>query len=231
MQAETFLKQLSITRLKNTAVVDTNQPSGIKANFLEAIIDYVNESLTNLYSEFYLLKKSALIKIVQPYTEYYLRSKYAVSDPTVVPHKYILDTSINPFYPYLIRITNVFDEYGYEMLVNDQFSALSLNTISFDKLEFNHIHKGSYFTVVYLADHIPISLGSISTDSIELPPIMFEMLKHLVAGKYYSDLGKNSAEAQNNLMQYMNLSAKVIKHNLVPDFQSSNQHLEDKGFV
>jgi hypothetical protein len=44
-------------------------------------------------------------------------------------------------------------------------------------------------------------------------------------------LGKNSAEAQNNLVQYTELGNKIIRSNLTPDFQDSNYHLEQKGFV
>ena len=57
------------------------------------------------------------------------------------------------------------------------------------------------------------------------------MLKYLIASKYYLDLGKNSAEAQNNLIQYTELGNTIIRNNLIPDFQDSNYHLEQKGFV
>jgi hypothetical protein len=231
MLAKDFLKQLALTRLKNTAAVDLNQTTGFKTNFIDQLIVYTNEALTNLYSEYYLLKKSVLLKLFPPYTEYYLRKEYALSDPTVVTNKYIQDTVHAPFYPYIIKIVNIFDQYGCDLLINDRLNCSSVHTISFDCVQFSHLNIGDYFSVVYLADHIPLSLGSINTDIISLPPIMYEMLKYLIASKYYLDLGKNSAEAQNNLVQYTELGNKIIRSNLTPDFQDSNYHLEQKGFV
>jgi hypothetical protein len=226
-----FLKQLAFTRLRNTAAVDLTQPTGFKSIFLDQVIAYISESLTRLYSEYYLLKKSTLIKLYPPYTEYYLRSEYALSNSTPVTHKYIQDTVDAPFYPYLIKVVNIFDPCGNDILINDRLNCLSTHTISFDCIQFSHLNIGDYFTVVYLANHLPISLGSVNTDILRLPPIMYEMLKYLVAGKYYLDLGKNSAEAQNNLVQYNELASTMIKNNLIPDFQDSNYHLEQKGFV
>jgi hypothetical protein len=60
---------------------------------------------------------------------------------------------------------------------------------------------------------------------------MLELLKYLMASKYYFDLGKNSTEAQNNLIQYNELGKNILRNNSIPDFQDNNYYLEQKGFV
>lgn len=229
-----YFEKLATMHLHNTSIYSPNSPYLLNPNAFKKITYYINEGLTDLHTKFILLRKKCLIEITVPHVRYPIRKEYAETDPTVVDHKFIKDTPNDPFYPYLLKILNVIDEQTIRLPINDYNDLSSVFITEFDVVEFSFLNIGTFFQIVYQADHLPLSSINPTTQNIIIPPFLFEVLDHYILYKYFSDyLGQtNGYESQKHQLIYMNKIQEIKDNGLIISSDTdTNLKLEYKDFL
>lgn len=233
MKLDKFLKDLALSELSATSAVDDDLVSFHETG-LEKVMTYLNEGLTQLHTKFVLSQKELIIKTKVPYVEYYLRPEFAVSNPALVPYKYIDDTSTDKFDGGLLKILEVTNSYGHEMYINDLEQPYSLFTPTFDCLQITNIHDEPYFFVIYQADHNELYTTDLDKQTVVLPPFLELALKYYITGKYLSNmLGQdNQTQAAQYMGMYEQKCQEVLDRDLVKrSIITTNEKLNIRGFV
>lgn len=139
----------------NGSISDADKPK---------IISAMNSGLADIYTRFPLLTKEITIIQHSFITEYHLDVKYArTNTASTEKYKYIYDTPSYPFIGDNLRVENIYDEVGNELLINSNSTCSvalfpSMNTIEIP----NPVETNAMF-VVYRAKH-----PTIKADSVEL---------------------------------------------------------------
>lgn len=228
-----FLKKVGSVYLMNTPAFDTNATYKIKNEFVDKLIHIINNGLLELHTKFILLKKDCLIKIESPHTTYPIRQEYAISSGSSEPHKFIYDSVSNPFYPYLLRILHVIDENGVRLPINDYNALSSVFIPQYDVVQFSFLNIGSYFNITYQG-YLPPLVNPVSTQVIDLPPYLFELLEYYVAYTYLGSLlgQNNNLESQKYMVIYNNKLNDIVLNGLVHMFDADTNLKHDlKGFI
>ncbi|MGL4252863.1 MAG: hypothetical protein ACRCR2_02220 [Fusobacteriaceae bacterium] len=92
-------------------------------NTVNKVVAAINTAITEVYTRFPLLTKELVLLQHSGLTEYLLEPRFAVTDPTEVPIKYIDDSKYEPFTGNLLRIEAVYDEIGDELAMNNTHSC------------------------------------------------------------------------------------------------------------
>lgn len=233
MRLDKFLKDLALTELSATSAVDDDLVS-FHSDGLLKVLAYLNEGLTELYTKFILSQKELIVERKTPFVEYYLRPEFARSNPSLVPYKYIHDTSNNKFDGGLIKILRVQNGYGHELYLNDYEQPRSLFTPTFDCLQITDVHEEDYFFVIYQADHNKLTVDDLIHQYIVLPDFLQPAIKSYVAGKYLKNmLGQNNtALGLQHLADYEKKCQEVMDKDLIRrSIVTTNRKLDTRGFV
>lgn len=233
MRLDKFLLDLALTNLSSTSVVDDDGKSFHDKGLLK-VLSYLNEGLTELYSKFILSQKELIIRRKTPFVEYYLRPEFAVSNPAVVPYKYIDDTHNDKFDGDLLKILRVSNGYGHDLYINDHEQPRSVFTPTFDCLQITDVHDEDYFFVIYQADHNELVAEDLDKQQVVLPDFLQPAIKAYVSGKLLKNmLGQNNTViGQSYLDDYEKKCQEVMDKDLVRrSIITTNQKLDTRGFV
>jgi len=233
MRLDKFLKDLALGELSATSAVDDDKISFHEVG-LEKVLSYLNDGLTQLYTKFILSQKELIIKRQTPYVEYYLRPEFAISNPTIVPHKYIQDTPEDKFDGGLLKILEVTNGYGKEMFLNDLEQPYSLFTPTFDCLQITNVHDEDYFFVIYQADHNELFPTDLDKQHVIIPDFLEDALKSYITGKYLSHMlgQENIALGQGYMALYDQKCQEIMDKDLIRrSIITTNRKLDTRGFV
>ena len=179
--------------------VDEN---GIQICDYPKIVPHINLAITELHKRF-LLKWDEVV--VQQYDEiniYYLQKKYAVTDDTEAPTKYIVDSVYQPFKDNVLRIEKIIDELGRELFVNDSEEYWSVHTLSYDSIQVPYPEKENQMIITYRADADKILIPDLDpkTTVISIPGYLVEALLLYVAARVFSNVNTDGVNEGNTYM-------------------------------
>ena len=187
-----------------------------------AIVSYINLGLIELYKRFALSIKEAVIEINSlTNSEYTLPSDcmWLVSAYGEVPE-------------------DAPETYYNELDINNENNPLSVNTVSWNKVQLPAEIEGSYVSLIYVAG--PDSTQKVvyeSTDAyalkdIALPPQLIEALLHYVGYRAYGAMDGNiQSESNTHYMRFDNSCQKIKTEGMFTNDNLDMTRVTDKGFV
>lgn len=195
------------------------------------LLSYVNDGLLALHSRFILKEKLLIIEEQEHITHYHLIQKFAESQ-ACVEFPYIKDMAADPFLGDVIRILQVYDDCGNELVFNDIDNPCSLFTPSPQVLQIPSPVTGRPKHILYQARHVPIP-EVLATSWVELPFVLEAALQAYVAHKVFSHMNgqDNMLKSQDHLATYESRCMEVEAKDLVMSSLSNSFHkLHHRGF-
>ena len=158
---------------------------------LPKVITAINSGLIDLASRFPLEEKQVLIQQYPQISIYKLSKEFARSNKdSSEPHKYILDTVFEPFTDDVLLITDVCDETGSKIPLNDENRPDSIFLISYNQIQIPNANEENTTFVIYRKS--PKYIDPHTTDleqDIDLPAYLLEALCAYVAFKDVLNIG------------------------------------------
>lgn len=233
MTLEQLFNRLSLGVLSNLSIGGEGQGL-IPVQHQRRMAMMLDNALIQLYSRFNLLEKELVIRVYGSWTEYPFEKKYADNDPTVGP-KFIEDSLANPFTEDVMKILEIFNEWGEEIVMNDPGDTTSVFTPNSRLLLVPAPVEGDCYHLLYQAYHpklvtsAPISL----TQGILVPPVLLPAVEHHVAYQVFSAM--NGAEAAikggEHLSRFEMLCAEAeSRDQATTSLVQTHFKLEERGF-
>lgn len=207
---------------------------------INRIINITNNVLVDICSNLPVFTKQLDLMSVDFLSLYKLSSEYALSNSlSNEPIKYILDSPRYPFNDDILYITNVTNEIGKSLPINDREAFASVFIPSYNVIQLTHVGYNQIFNITYRASHPIINLvGSSIEDTlnqeINLPSILRDLLLKKVASIYYSSMGgsDNNNTAQKLEGEYqLKLNNIIINNTLGVSDLPTNVKANRKGFI
>jgi hypothetical protein len=222
---------LSYGVLSNLAV--GGEGSGtIPASHQTRLVSFVNAGLRDLHERLLLKIDDMIIRATDGRTNYPLKVEYADTDPTVGP-KFITDTLAYPFKGNLIRILEIYDEHGGEIVLNDSGNENSFFMPEPDILQIPYPVTGNDYFVIYQADHATLQDGDL-TQLIDIPNSLLTALEAYVAYRVMAPMNgqEQAAKGMEHFRRYEILIESVEERDLAQtSIIRTTTKLEDRGFV
>jgi len=203
------------------------------------LTSHVNLGLTALYSEFVLVLEEIYIQLDEAITTYVLSFDYAVSNtasPIDLADRYIVDTAEIPFNDNVLKVEEIYDDFGNRLFTNDDTEDLSIMTPTYRTLQVPWPNAWNVIAVQYRANHKRVSVTS-ATDltSIEIfvPPQLEEALMFYVASRVFASLPGNadSSESNDYFRKYQSKIQEVRHQGLYTQPESGSWRFGDNGWV
>lgn len=230
------LRNLSYMELSDLAQAGEGNGT-ISEPLRKRVISMTNNGLLELFTKFAILNKELILHTQAGLNRYFLRIEHAVTDPTVGPIKYIIDTMDDPFVGDLIRLDSIRDSTDRPIWTNmpDQLDCDNLfKMTAFDTLYVQN--PAQVLKLYYRAKHPELSIDADPSEvDINLPPLYEQALRSYVGWKVYSgQKGQDSQlKAQQLEMVYNsqlnNLTDVNITNEFTPD--DFNEKFASRGFV
>jgi len=211
-----LFQKLSFSTLSNLVI--GGEGSGvIKPTYYPRLLSVITEGLTDLHTRFPLREKEVTLQLFDEVAHYFFRREHSISAGTDY-YRYIQDTPFEPFVNDILRVEQIFDEVGCELLLNDESECCSLFTPSFDSLLVTHPSKDTILRVSYRANHpaIPLTVTDPSTVEVSIPDSHTRALCLYVAGAIYSSMnGQEHTLKGQEFRTYYEAECEFIgQHNL-----------------
>ena len=225
-----LFERLSFGELSNLAI-GMEGAGTIRESDQRKVLAHVNDGLLQLYSRFILKTKYLLIEEQEHITQYHLIEKYTESQ-NCVDFPYIKDLAGDRFTGDLIRILEVYDDYGNQFVLNDTDNCHSLFTPSPQTLQIPNPKTEVPKHILYQARHniIPEILEN---TWVEVPFVLESALQAYVAHKIFSHMNgqDNLLKSQDHYATYERICQEVEAKDLVNTSISSSFHkLTERGF-
>lgn len=206
MNVGDLFKRLAYAELSSLYISvdgDLNQGTGVLKNTAKpAVVLAANEALLRLYSKFPLLEKDVIIQMVENYTQYWFKKKYATSqwvatDSNSVPIPYIIDdvNEDDAFQEDVIKVLAVYDQHGCAVPLNDDQRGHSVFTPQPQMLQVPRPEHGRVLSVIFQAKH-PTLVMDDETQEIYLPEILEGAFTAFIAYKVFSQIGTQESTAK-----------------------------------
>ncbi|MBL1322163.1 MAG: hypothetical protein COA63_014060 [Methylophaga sp.] len=233
MKLSDLLERLALGELSNLALVNQDSPAEINVSDHLKVISYANQALTNLFTKFILSEKEILVNTYDPETMYYLRPEYARSSDSSQDVKYLDDSGDIKFTGGVIKILDVYGQYGQPLYINDIDEHSSLFTPQFDCLQITSIDFGTVFSVIYQAQHSKLSVDNLDI-VIDIPVYFEEAIQAYIASKVLGHMNgkENTGKSQEYMNRYEMICANAAEKDTArTSIVSSNMKLIQRGFV
>jgi hypothetical protein len=166
------------------------------------IVTNINLAMIALHKRFPLLYREVNIDLRNEITVYNLHSDYAQSNQSSSqPIKYIIDgTAAKPFSDDIILITNVYDELGEELPLNDLDEETSVFTPSSTMLQVPEAYDENSLSIIYQAKPDKIDYDILTDPSevdVPIPPQFIEALTSYVAWRIFAPMDTNQGSEAN----------------------------------
>lgn len=199
------------------------------------VIPAINLSILELHKRLPLRVDSVTVKEYTNVTMYVLEPKYAESNSSSEPYKYILDSRYMPFKGRVLTIDHVFDMGGHELPLNDNNDLHSLYTPRHNVVQHPYPREGYTFDVKYRTciDPIPVKLeiDPILVD-IDIPEFaMTPLLAHIQSRVDIGMIrGENIQADVQALMRFETACQLIEKQSLIKTDSYTNTHIHDFGW-
>lgn len=160
-------------------------------NKIPALISYINQALTDLYTKFPIMEKQVTVQQYPQISMYRLTRDFARTNrKSEELHKYILDTPFEPFREDILQITGVYDEVGRPIPLNDINSPRSFFLVSYNTLQIPNANENEATFITYKAKHNYIEPTTEDLDQeVEVPPCLAEALYAYLGYKCLVSMG------------------------------------------
>lgn len=233
MNTLSILSDLSFTHLSSLAM--SNGGSGtIRQQDMGKIISYLNDGLSQIFTEFTVKEKVLQLKLFDHITNYHLVSRFARSQqpqPDVdVP--YIMDHNRTPFKGDVQKITAVWDNMGRQRVINDENSLRSVFIMAPDMLTVPYPENGVVLFIHYESKPQRITLDSLDED-IDLPTVLFPALKAYIAAQVFTGIGSNDSVriAQGYENQYISIIRMLKSSDALTESKFTARPFEERGWI
>lgn len=160
-------------------------------NRIPAIICFINQGLTDLYTRFPLLEKQVIIQQYPQISIYKLTRDFArTNHKSEQLHKYILDTPFEPFTEDILQVTGVYTEEGLPIPLNDTTNPKSFFLPSYNTIQIPNANENEATFITYKAKHNYIEPTTEDLDQeVEVPPCLAEALYAYLGYKCLVSMG------------------------------------------
>lgn len=221
--------------LQNTSLVDSDT-GDLDEDKKSLVMIATNEALVRLHSRFILKEGSVIVEMREGRTNYPLLKKYALQsyNPEEVSCPYIMDLSGDAFDEDVIKVLQVFDNFGCERSLNDRDDCWSIFTPRPYVIQNNRPRHGEALNVIYQQRHPKVTCDDTGDGNIDIPDTLDSALDSYIAYRCFS--GINTAEAKataaDMLGHYESVCAEVIAMDLVTTSKSNtNKRFKNNGWV
>jgi hypothetical protein len=234
MKVEDIFRRLSVGHLSNLSLAESGS-GNIKADSKNKIIEYINETLQELYSRFALQEREATIMQYMHITQYHLDKRYAENNVQrpVGNIPYIMDLPKEPFSDDAVKILSVVDNCGNYRPLNDDTKANSFFTPYPTTLQVPNPQEGEILTVIYQALHVRLEFGVYNAE-VFIPLALEKAFLSYVAGCVFRDIGSENTliRSQGHFNDYESVCANVEKmgHAAITSVRNRTK-FHDRGFV
>lgn len=231
MKLEELYANLSLGVLSNLTVGD--EGSGfIRYEHQAKVCLAINNSLTAIYGKFILNVKEVRVRAMDNKTLYPLKQIHADQDPTIGVDKFITDTVDEPFTGDVLRILEVYDEAGEQLVLNDPTGLGQIYAPNPTTLQIvQPVSENTYF-VLYQARHTKLVPDDLEQE-IELPEILMPALEAHVAYLIMSPMNgqEHSMKAAEHYAKYNMVCEEVIEKDLVStSIVEHSTKMQDRGW-
>lgn len=193
----------------------TSELNGIAiGNDDNIVIGFINLGMLELYKRFALRNEEYIIDLVDGVDVYTMPTDFM----WVVAAYGEVD----------IRSTETVNQ----LPINEEDNPLSVNTISWNKVQVPVSVNGAYISIIYAASPVVYTLADLNTD-IELPPQMIEALLAYVWYKGNSSID-SGVQTEDNIWytRFESMCSKLREYGAVnSDDMYMNKRLSTRGFV
>lgn len=211
MKLRTFIDKITKLELRNTHI--NYKTVYNNTEHTDAIIEYVNDCLNSLYTEFLIKKNEIIINAKSNINFYYLRSEFANSNESSTEDvRYIIDSDANPFKEDIVRVIAVYDNEGNDLPIDVLDEHKSVYLPEYDCIQILNTTDDELYSVIYQRQNNIIENNDDQYEQvIDIPQYMETLLRKFVAGKIYMDIGdeKNNAKGMSLIAEY-----EILKNNL-----------------
>lgn len=176
---------------------------------IPAVISFINQGLTDLYTKFPLLEKQVIIQQYPQISIYRLTREFARTNyKSEQLHKYILDTPFEPFTEDILQISGVYNEDGVPIPLNDTNNPRSFYLPSYNTIQIPNANENEATFITYKAKHRYIEPETTDLDQeVDLPPCLAEALYAYLGYKCLVSMGSTDTVqlAQIYLQRYEQL--------------------------
>ena len=234
MTLDDLFRSLSYGELSNLSMSGEGSGTIVEPKHGQ-VIQATNDALKDMFSRLVLRESELVIRTHDFKNLYYLRKEHAMSDPTVGPLKYILDTPDDPFTGDLVKVLRVSNEIGEELPMGDAEQWASVFLPQFDCVQFNHPGYGQVFGVIYQAYHPTLVSGGDDylQQEVLVPPMLMESLRIKIAHLIFSSMSgqEYGTKAQSLEAQYEGKYLMINQDNLIGGAEmGTNVKLYRRGF-
>lgn len=202
------------------------------------IITNINLAMIELHKRFNLKMKEIPLQLYDQITLYYLTSDYTESSGTQ-PIKYITDaTLVDPFDNDILMITNVYDELGNDLPLNDLDTDFSVFTPTPTTLQVPDANDNLALAIIYRAqpdkiNYVGMDAAAAAVYEVALPPQLLDCLTAFVAWKIFAPLnvGDRAAEATAYYQKFEAAVALVRFEGLLNEDMTTNNKFGANGWV
>lgn len=248
MKLAEIFSQLASAEFSQLGFLDQETRS-IPEDYWNTMIDHTNLGLVALYKRFLVKESRFTIRLVEDRTDYYLKSRFAVSnESSTEPIKFIEDDPMAPFKDDIGKVERVYTDSGTEMLLNDLNNVMSLHTPTLHTLRVpidivNRVsilperYKTSTLQVNYraLPKKIVRGLGYFSPDrvEVELPEQYLQALLLFIASRAHNPIGMmNEFHSGNSYAQKYEMECQRLEgENIRVDQVGNSDRLYVNGWV
>lgn len=247
MKLSQLLARLSRGPLSNINM--SNDGDGtIIASRQPALVDYINDGLLQLHSQFVLIENELILEEQEGTTTYRLHSDYSM-ETGAGPLKYIRDSVADPYANDLIKILAVYRDNTYggsqpiPVALNDATKDDSVYTPKFDVLQIPDPVQDAPLYLLYQAKHPellitapvePATEPTVDIDQdIELPDVLVPALLEYVSHKVYTHMNgqEHSAKAKEHFDNYRLIVGHVEDKDLVnSSLSNTNVKFDQRGW-
>lgn len=184
----------------------------------ESIISYINLGMLELYKRFRLELEETIIQL---------------GVPTTIDDDYIMISDTQYQMPVgFMMITDAYEEDGSHIPINEIDNLLSINTISWNKIQVPTPTDNANISIIYLKEPTIIGIADVG-EQLQLPPQLIEALLHYIGYRAHGSIDA-SVEAENNThYQRFDRSCSRAKIDglITPEGLSTFSRLSKKGFA
>lgn len=247
MKLSQLLARLSRGPLSNLSMSNDGDGTIVTARH-PAFVDYINDGLLQLHSQFVLIENELIIEEQEGTTTYKIHSDYSL-ETGVGALKYIRDSAADPYANDLIKILAVYRDntlggsQPIQVALNDATKDDSVYTPKFDVLQIPDPVQDAPIYLLYQAKHPellitepvePATEPTVDLDQdIELPDVLAPALIEYVSYKVYTHMNgqEHTAKAKEHFDNYRLIVGHVEDKDLVnSSLSNTNTKFNERGF-
>lgn len=191
MKLSELFNYLTYGELANLKIGGKDE-GGIYPTYSKEVVSFITQGLTDLHTRFNLKQGECIIQLMEEVTRYRLSSEHALSNTDSTEYyKYIDDLGQYPFLDDIIRIDQVYNEVGQELMFNDEDPSCTVFTPQYNVLQVTNPEDTNAIGVLYKADHSPIVIkdANPATVDIDIPSSLINPLCLYVAALAHNAVG------------------------------------------